>query len=398
MRGLRRFLIFLVGVSIPFNNVAFSFAGRNWSLGLIASAVYILTMLPDINKISRIVSYGKYIFNLLWFAILLTLLNFIHANYYGTPIIPTTMFMCSVLFYIMLLHNLLDIGVARRCMYGMALGSVMMAICLLCGIGVEFDDDSRLQMFGENSNSLGVYTCVGAIILFNDFIIRDRLNIKKFRFVLLLAYIPIVILLFATGSRVAFISFVLSFVVGVAFFKPRATRRKLIVVLLSMCIAFVLYLISQKADFVIFERLLSTAQEGNISGREHILKTLWPYAIKHLLWGVGQTGYVQISQEALGGVLVTVGTIYGISPHNVLVEILLYTGIWGLILYVSFWYKTIGCAKWIFKESMNIQPIVLFIPILGCVLSGQILYAKWAFVIYAYILAEKRTLMENHGL
>ena len=386
MRRLRQILIFIVGLSIPFNNVAFSFAGRNWSVGLISSALYFLVMLSDFPKFPRIASSGKYVFNTLWFAILLTFINLLNENFYNTPIIPITLFMCCFLMYAMLLHDTLDKGVVRQCIYGMGVGCILMAILFLCGVGVELGDDNRLQMFGENSNTLGIYSCVGNIIMFNDWILKDGLKLKKIRFMLLIAYIPLVVLLFATGSRVAFLAYVLSFVLSVVFFRPKAMRRKIIVVLMAVLVCFVLYNISQSSDFVLFQRLLSTAEEGDLSGRDTILTSLKPYIIQHIFGGVGQTGYVEISYDALGYVLSNGGTVYGESPHNVLVEILLYTGILGLLLYLIFWYKVFACSILKFRESADILPVLLLIPIAGCVLSGQILGAKWAFIIYAYII------------
>jgi hypothetical protein len=44
MLRLRRALIFLLGVSIPFSNLAISFAGRNWSFGLIASVGFLIAI------------------------------------------------------------------------------------------------------------------------------------------------------------------------------------------------------------------------------------------------------------------------------------------------------------------------------------------------------------------
>lgn len=386
MRGLQRFLIFWVGFSIPFNNVAFSFAGRNWSVGLVISALYFMTMLIDLPKITRIANYGKYIHNLIWFALLLTCMNLLNVNYDGTPVFPLTLFMCCLLFYTILLHSRLDSKAIQKCLSGFTMSCILLSILFVSGNGVEIGEDRRLSMFGENSNALGIYTCLGAIIIFNEWILKDKLSIGGWRFIFMIPYLLVVLLMFATGSRVSFFSYALSFIVGVAFFQPRAIRRKYIVIIVSVLIAFILYLLSQKADFVIFQRLLESAKEGDVSGREKILSELLPYVKEHLLLGVGQTGYVDISRQALGKIFLDGSAVYGFSPHNVLVEILLYTGIWGLILYMRFWWRLIKASISNYNIEKDTLPILLLIPVIGCVLSGQILTAKWAYIIYAYII------------
>ena len=325
--------------------------------------------------------------NVFVFAILLMVTNFFNANYYGTPVIPITLLMCCIFFYALLLHNILDNGIIIRAIYGMAVGCIMMSILFVLGIGIEFSDDSRLLMFGENSNALGVYMSLGATIIFCNWILRDDLKMKGFRYLWIVAYIPIAILLFATGSRTSFLSFILTFIICVFGFRPKQVRRKLIVAMFSIILGFVMYNVLLNSEFVILQRLLETAEDGNLSGRDVIWAKLWPYVEKHILLGVGETGYVEISREALGAAMVPGGTTYGYSPHNVLLELILYTGVWGLILFLWFWLKNFHCALVAYRASSKILPILLIVPIVGCILSGQILTAKWAYLIYAYVIA-----------
>ncbi len=386
MQKLCRALIFLVGFSIPFNNVAFSFAGRNWSLGLILSAIYFLSMVSELPRIPIIAkTYGRYIFNVLWFAILLTCANFINMNYYGTPVLPATVFLCSFLLYVILLHARFDVNAVNYCLHGLAAGGILMAVFFVLGIGVEVEEDSRIMMFGENANALGIYMCLSSTIVFHDWILKDTLHLKWSRFLLLMGYLPMTILLFSTGSRVAFIAFVLSLCLCILFLFENV-KKEFATLLFSVVICVVLYFIFVRSDFVLLERLIATAEEGNLSGREQILKDLWPYVTKHLFWGVGQTGYVDIARDAIGRVSSDGGALYGYSPHNVLVELILYTGIWGLLLFVWFWYQVFRRSWFAFRVNSNILPVLMLIPVVGCILSGQILTAKWAYIIYAYII------------
>ena len=378
MRRLRHFLIFLLGLSIPFNNYAISFAGTTWSLGLISSALYFISMLSDFHKIPVIVKiYGRFILNIFYFAIMLTFANVINANIYGTPVFPTTLFLCCVLFYVLLLHDKLDNGVILRCVYGIAFGCILMSILFLLGIGVTIGDDARIVMFGENANLLGVYMCLGAVIIFNRFILNEKPNRRLFKCIWYIILVPIILLLVSTSSRVAFISLILSFFLSVFLYRTRRRLRKYLLLFILVIVGFILYRYLLDSDFIILQRLQMVTQEGGLSGRDEIWSKLWPDVINHLFYGVGVTGYVDISMESLGMLFVSGGNTYGYSPHNVLIELILYTGIWGFLLFVGFWWKTCHSALVAIKTSSDALPFILFVSIIGCILSGQILNDKW---------------------
>lgn len=388
MRNLQRILLFIVGVCIPFNNVAFALAGRSWSLGLISTSLYFCAMLPSLHKILKVNSYyGRFVWCPIIFAVLLITANISNANYYGTPWFPTTILMCCVSFLVMLIHNMIDKGVLKLSIYGLALGALIISLLFVLGIGIEAVDNSRFVLFGENANVLGIYMCLGGIVVFNDFILADKLKMKKFRFLWLLAFVPISALLLATASRVAFISFAVSIFIAVAFLKTERVYIKILVWILFFVIGVMCYKLIVTSDFVILERLLSAIEEGNISGRDRIFKNLWPHITQNFMFGVGQTGYVDISRDALGRVYESGNAVYGYSPHNVLLELLIYTGIWGLFIYLFFWLRTFALAVSSKRKENTVLQILLLIPVAGSILSGQILAAKWAYLIYAFIIA-----------
>ena len=389
MQKLRHLLIFIVGVSVPFNNVGFSMLGRSWSLGLLASALYLLSMLPELSKThSMFKYYGKFIGTILVFAILLTFINMLNVNGYGTPVCPTTLFLCCFLFYMMLLHDKIDNGVLRILMSGIAVGSILMSIFFFLGIGIEIGEDSRLMMFGENSNALGIYMCLAWFIILNNWLISKKLRFKCLKVVVILCLIPITILLFATGSRVAFISFVSAILIFLLFLKTRKILNKIIIWLFSLCTFPIIYGYMLDSNSIMLERMTTTIEDGNTSGRDDIFSELWPHVIENIFHGVGQTGYVDIAKESIGKVSIIGGITYGYSPHNVIVEILIYTGVGGLLLWLIFWSKCIKLSICSFRMSYNILPLLFLIPIFGCVLSAQILTSKWAYIIYAYIITE----------
>jgi len=82
----RRFFVFLVGLSMPFNNVAVI---PNFSLGLVTSAIYFIVMLGQIWKWNTLGSYyGKFLWNIPSFVLFLFIMNLINYCGYNTPLFP----------------------------------------------------------------------------------------------------------------------------------------------------------------------------------------------------------------------------------------------------------------------------------------------------------------------
>ncbi|MGM9795783.1 MAG: O-antigen ligase family protein [Candidatus Aphodosoma sp.] len=371
---------------MPFNNVA---PIPNFSMGLFSSAVYFLSLFSFIPMMKKIGSYhGKFVWNILIFIVFFTLVNILNKCGYNTPVFPFSMFMCFILMLFLLVHSLIDSKALSYCMYGMAFGGILMSIFFALGIGIEIGEDLRLVMFGENANALGIYMGLSSIIILDDFILNDELQLKKFRFVFIVAFIPIVGLLFATGSRTAFLIFALSIFAIIGFYPTKSAFGKIAFFILGIaCCAYAFNKLVD-SDSILIERLTTTVEEGNSSGRDKITESLIPYVFESPLWGYGQTGYVKVAQKALGKVSVFGNVVYGYSPHNVIMELLMYTGIIGLVLWIKFWWE-IGKESWIlFRKQRLLMAGLMCIPMLACILSGQLLTAKWAYILYAYILSE----------
>lgn len=380
----RRFLLFLVGFSMPFNNVALI---PNFSVGLFSSAIYFTSLIPYILNIKKIgKNYGKFVWSIFLFILLFTFINLINKCEYNTPVFPVSIFLCFILMLLMLIHSLYDRKVLSFCLHGLAFGGVLMSIFFFLGIGISIGDDQRLVMFGENSNALGIYMGLSAIIILYDFVLNS--NFGKYRFLLLLFFVPIVNLMFATGSRTAFLIFLFSIIVILFFHSPNSLLGKIALIAIGIVCCIYTFNKLKKTDSVIIQRLIETVEEGNTSGRDRIVESLIPYIIESPIWGYGQTGYVNVSKNALAKVSIIGNVIYGYSPHNVIIEILLYTGIFGLLLWLNFWWN-IGKESWIlYKSKKLLLPGLMCIPILACIISGQLLAAKWSFIIYAYIISE----------
>ena len=384
--NFERLLVLLVGLSIPFNNVTFI---PDFSMALLASTIYMLVMFPQMSK-WRIL--GQYYGNFLWtiplYIAFLYVVNILNFCGYNTPLFPFSELGCFILMIFLLIHGLRDKKALIFCLYGISFGGILMSIFFALNIGITIDESMRLTMFGENANVLGIYMGLSAIIVLEKIILNDAFGIGKFRFLFIFAFIPIVSLLIATASRTAFLIFVLSIIIIVVFFTMKTKFAKFVFVV--FCTGCSIYTINflEESDALVLERLALTVEEGNVSSRNVIVESLLPYVSELPILGYGKTGYVLISQKALNRVSEISGKTFGYSPHNVILELLLYTGVIGLFLWLVFWTK-LGKEIWVLqKEKDLLMPVVLCIPLLACMLSGQLLTAKWAFVIYAYIMTE----------
>lgn len=177
-----------------------------------------------------------------------------------------------------------------------------------------------------------------------------------------------------SGSRVAFISFIMMFSIGTLLLETKRSWYKLIVLLLSgFLFAFMIQFILSSE--ILMNRLLKSAEVGDLAGRNIIWEKLMPLIKENPFFGVGRTGYAEYTQKVF---------LEAKSPHNVIIEVLCYTGIIGLIFYMLFIIRSLIFSYKAYNIKHIILPILLFIPILGYLLSGQLLTNKIGWLIVSF--------------
>jgi len=163
---------------------------------------------------------------------------------------------------------------------------------------------------------------------------------------------------------------------GAFLFQTKKSYKKIIVIAIGVILmAGLLFLLLEHQ--VLRERILQSAQEGNISGRERIWSKVLMLIRENPIFGVGFTGYSFFAQVTFGGFL---------SPHNVILEVICYTGIVGLIIYISFLYSVFNLGYKSYKNKKLLQPVLLPIPLIGLIFTGQILTTKIGWMTFAYIV------------
>jgi O-antigen ligase len=286
------------------------------------------------------------------------------------------------LFFVLLLaHAKKDSKAMLICLYGIAFGCILQSILATMGVGVEINPVSmRLELFGMNPNSTGIMMCMGFIIIFSEFVMRDCLRLGVWRFLFLLTAIPISATIVLTGSRTAVVLFVVAIIV-ILFFNPVKSKFLKYAVIILGTVA--LFFAAQKfmtEDNVLVERIKMSTESGDLSGRDALWKDIVPAISENPIWGYGETGYYGfVANKALGVEL---------SPHNVFLEVLALTGMIGLIMWLIFWFRIFSYAWYTYKKEKILLPMLMLLPMMVCLFSGQFITVSWAYILYAYVISE----------
>lgn len=373
---LNRIMAFIVGFAVNFDY--FSFAGGLSIVSLIIICYFFFVLSSFKVKTINKADY-KFIWPPIIYLFILMVLNVFNLNSVNSSIVPISFVFCLLLFFVVFIHVKNDSKSVVYITNGVALGGIAMTICFNLGVGVEYESN-RLTMFGGNPNNLGCFMCVTAVIVLYSYILKDSFHLRAIRFLFIPLLLPIFQVVFATASRTAFLT--LALVILLSFlFVP--VKKKITKVLLIIVFAIIVY-ISYKSleDYeTLYARLFLLAEGEDISsGREGRWEQLLLIA-KQNPFGIGQTGYSEVAQR-----LFSSADIEGYaSPHNVLIEVLLYTGFGGLFLMSFFWFHIFNRTRQYLKENNDLLLLLIMVVFLIQMLFGQILIFRTAWLFWGVI-------------
>lgn len=370
---LENFLLYVYAFFVNFQELKI-FGLDFISIPRISAFLYLIIFLPNLINLD-IKDYKRFLIPIYSFFIILTLTNMINVNESNFNFIDFTFFQNLILFTCIIFHGQKDFNSLNKAVLSLCLGTFVLAILGYFQIGTTVDNyllaevsGVRTTLFGDNSNIIGIRMSISIIILISFFYHKFS---KKLRF-LFLVPIPLMIFTLAEGgSRLAFVSFFLS---SLAFFilqKSKNIYQRLIIFLIFILCAVLLYYFIIQYEFLVY-RILGTIFLGEVSGRDESFLVLIEIIKDNFLFGIGQTGYK----------LYNMG-----SPHNVILEVLLYTGFFGFIFYFNFLYKLFKGAIKLFRSQGDITLVLLLIPISGLIFTGQILDSKLIWFIFAYFVS-----------
>jgi len=382
LNKVRIFLLNLFFISINFEIWDPLNTGGIFSISKLFGYLFFSSILTDLGyflKIKKI--YSKYIVPLLLFFGYLTFVNIINLNFTSYYFFSASIFQNIILFIILLNFEYRYPGSLLKAFLFFAYGSLILSVLYFFGIGVEIAEfGGRTTMFGDNENNVGIRMAISTIIFWRFFNQSEFSNFLKT--ILYLFPIPfLLILLIDTGSRVSLISVSLALMFSFLFIKKKYLTSKLLFIICGVILLFYGINFVFESD-VMGSRIQKTIDDGTLAGRDEIWKRVTPFILDNLIFGVGNSGYSYFSFKEFGNLK---------AIHNVFIEVLVYTGIIGFSLYSYFFMKIIKNSYRVYKKMNEILPILLLIPILGLMLSAQLLNVKTGWIIFAYIASQSKT-------
>ena len=373
---LQFFVVRLFFASINFE--IFSPVIKDFSAAKYFGLLYILVSLfTPIGKLFTTKNIAKPLVAVLLLFFTMVASSFIsmsmNVSFWNSTIFSNIIF-CWLLFN----HSLRDPRVFKEGLLWFVYSSAVLGVLAFFGVGVELNLEGRLSIFGDNANSIGAKMAVAAI-----FLLVYCLNNYKNHGIrspwLLLLLIPIVFLLLATASRLAFLMLAAGFVLFIILKPTKHFYTKLIYLLIGVVVSVSLWNVILEQN-VLFSRLMETTQSGNVSGRDKIWDVFINVIEENPIIGIGFTGHYNYKIPGYYKVM---------SPHNVFIEVLLYSGVVGLMFFLNFLYFLFKSSLFCLRKYKLLGPLLMSIAMLGVIMSGQVLGFKIFWVIAAYILSSQ---------
>lgn len=301
--------------------------------------------------------------------------SLIHSN---AVVFNTTIFLNIIMFWLLLNHARRDERVFKEGLLCFAISSGVVGILFLMGIGVDTDMGGRVTIFGDNSNETGVKMAVSILFLLN-YCLNNTQNQKiKSPWLLALVY-PMLMLMFGGASRTALILLVLGLFVFIILYPAKWKISKVLWLLIGIRLVAAGWGYLQQQE-LLMARMQTTIDEGNMSGRDYIWQVYLQLIAEHPVLGLGFSGWNTYALQVFGLIR---------SPHNVIIEVLLYSGVIGLFFFVILLVSVYKNAYVMLKHKGNIGPLLLSIAALALILSGQALGVKLFWTICAYCVSYK---------
>jgi O-antigen ligase len=321
----------------------------------------------------------KYLFPLFAYFIILTTISIYNIVAPFNDFFDFPFFLNILVFYLLTRYSNVYPNILLKGLLVFSISTFVLSLLYFLGIGITDSLeglDGRSTVFGMNQNFLGLSLCI-SIFTIISIVMENKLELGKRRFVLLSLLPFMFVFLISTGSRVAFISLILGLFLFIYFNKSYSSVKKSTIIVASLLVFLLFSLVFLKNSLVV-ERLSNSVNEGDLSSRDLIWINLYNIIKNNYVFGIGKTGYAMVmnNNSLFEGVP---------SPHNVLIEVLCYTGIVGLIVFIFFIYRILCIAYQKNKLNTEILPLVLFIPVLGMILSDQIFDQKIAWILFAYL-------------
>jgi O-antigen ligase len=373
LKYTQKYFTFLFIFSLNFAQMNFLNLGIDFLLTKITFSLFFFISILNIKSSYSFKQVPKYLHLIFLYFALLTIIGLINITASSYAFFDFPFFINLLTFIIFLNYSRTNYNILLKALFVFALSTFVLSILNLLGFAVSEELQGRFSVFGINMNILGISACISLLVIIS-IVFENRLNLGKKRFLLLLLLPFLLGLMISTGSRVSFISFVLSIFIFLYYNKYLGSLKKGLLVFI-VATFFILFWIFFLKNSTVVSRLFDSVDNGDLSSRDEIWFNLFEIISNNYIFGVGKTGYALIAGES--------------SPHNVLIEVLCYSGIIGLSIFLVFFFRIVGNAYRRMRFENELLPLALIIPISGMIMSGQIFDQKIVWLIFAYIVSRK---------
>ena len=364
--SIQNFLLYLYFFSINVEN--FNPTGY-FSVSKFAGILYIITAFLSLKNFTSLNRQQIYFYwPIILFVIYLTLVSFVNFNDLSNRFIDIAFIQNILIFMILINHVRKDSLVLEKGMFALAIGSIMVSMFLLFGVGVSnVSTESvagevviRRTFFDAGPNELALKLSAGLVVIIS-LLYEKTLHLKgQTRFLLMLSIPLIIYAILGTASRTAFLILPAC---GLAWFgfKLLASNNKLYALIFGLFSFFIIFvplvyivLVFEEFSFLA-DRLANTGgiSDNSETGRLTLWIGFFSLIFENLIFGNGYSGFDLITYEYFGLIP---------SPHNVLLEVLLYTGIVGFVMYIFFLGRIFNASYKLYKFKNRILPTII-IPI-----------------------------------
>lgn len=391
IKNIQYFLACLFLASLNFE--MFSPFVEKFSVAKMAAYLYLAGLLLSPKGLLSVKNIEIPLFSIIIMFILMVASSIVHTLQ-NTSFFSSTVFLNIITFWLLLNHCRRDNRIFHEGFLWFSMSCFVMGVLYYQGIGIASDNIGRVSIFGDNSNDTGVKMAIGILFLLNYCIDHptaqsdgNSKEIKIYRPWLLLFTIPMFLLLFGTASRTALLVLVAGSVLFVLLRNTGGIKKKIPSLVVGIVALVIGYSVISKQD-VVMARMNDTIEEGSLSGRDEIWNVYLPFIEEHPLIGTGFTGHYNYAIAIMGRAS---------SPHNVLIEVALYSGIIGLFFFLVFLYNVFIDAWKYKKKKNNLGPLITSMAIVGMVLSGQALGVKLFWALAAYALSYRFEYNNNYS-
>lgn len=350
----------------------------NLSLSKITGYIYILYSL--ISKV-LVVNYRIYKSSLILLFVFFTFYNLSIFNNIeflaGLDTVFSIRLAQNIFFFVLITNHIIKHPtVINKILFSIMFSVMLLGLLSFFGIGKGEELINELPVratfFDENPNTFGNKAVMAfAISIYFLFTSNYRLLVK---ILILAAMIVYVFMVIESASRGALIALAMISITSLYYVKLSIFKKSVLIILfLFISSYFISYLERNSDSLLIYLRLSETIEEGNLGGRDML--------VKNAINGFFEKPIMGVSRIPLADAT----SIYR-DPHNVFLAVLLASGLMGFIPFLIFNIQIMLKSYKIYVNTKSFLYIVMYVLIFFIMLKqGGFINSKLLWLNYAII-------------